>query len=102
MQIGTKQFQFDGHHVYVMGILNVTPDSFSDGGKFNHLDQALAHVEEMVAQGADIIDIGGESTRPGNKKLTVEEEIERVTGIIGHLQGTRYGRRTVCRCRHGK
>ena len=44
MQIGTKQFQFDGHHVYVMGILNVTPDSFSDGGKFNHLDQALAHV----------------------------------------------------------
>ena len=50
MQIGTKQFQFDGHHVYVMGILNVTPDSFSDGGKFNHLDQALAHVEEMVAR----------------------------------------------------
>ena len=46
MQIGTKQFQFDGHHVYVMGILNVTPDSFSDGGKFNHLDQALAHVED--------------------------------------------------------
>ena len=43
MQIGTKQFQFDGHHVYVMGILNVTPDSFSDGGKFNHLDRALAH-----------------------------------------------------------
>ena len=57
MQIGTKQFQFDGHHVYVMGILNVTPDSFSDGGKFNHLDQALAHVEEMVAQGADIYNI---------------------------------------------
>lgn len=82
MQIGTKQFQFDGHHVYVMGILNVTPDSFSDGGKFNHLDQALAHVEEMVAQGADIIDIGGESTRPGYQKITVEEEIERVTEVI--------------------
>lgn len=82
MQIGTKQFQFDGHHVYVMGILNVTPDSFSDGGKFNHLDQALAHVEEMVAQGADIIDIGGESTRPSYQKITVEEEIERVTEVI--------------------
>lgn len=82
MQIGTKQYQFDGHHVYVMGILNVTPDSFSDGGKFNHLDQALAHVEEMVAQGADIIDIGGESTRPGYQKITVEEEIERVTEVI--------------------
>ena len=82
MQIGTKQYQFDGHHIYVMGILNVTPDSFSDGGKFNHLDQALAHVEEMVAQGADIIDIGGESTRPGYQKITVEEEIERVTEVI--------------------
>ena len=82
MQIGTKQFQFDGHHVYVMGILNVTPDSFSDGGKFNHLDQVLAHVEKMVAQGADIIDIGGESTRPGYQKITVEEEIERVTEVI--------------------
>lgn len=86
MKIGTKQFQFDGNHVYVMGILNVTPDSFSDGGKFNHLDQALAHVEEMIAQGADIIDIGGESTRPGYQKISVEEEIERVTEVIRNVK----------------
>lgn len=67
---------------YIMGILNVTPDSFSDGGKFNHLDQAIAHAKEMVEQGADIIDIGGESTRPGHKQVSVEEELNRVLPII--------------------
>lgn len=82
MKIGAKEFQFDGNHTYVMGILNVTPDSFSDGGKFNDRDRALYHVEEMVQQGADIIDVGGESTRPGYQKITVEEETERVTGMI--------------------
>ena len=82
MQIGTKQFQFDGHHVYVMGILNVTPDSFSDGGKFNTLDAALKHTEEMIRDGADVIDIGGESTRPGHVVISEEEEIARVTPVI--------------------
>lgn len=82
MKIGKREFLFDGSHVYLMGILNVTPDSFSDGGKFNDKDRALAHVEEMVAQGADIIDIGGESTRPGYQKISVEEEIDRVSQMI--------------------
>lgn len=82
MKIGNREFQFDGSHVYIMGILNVTPDSFSDGGKFNDREKALRHVEEMLRQGADIIDIGGESTRPGYQKISVEEEIRRVTEMI--------------------
>lgn len=61
-----------------MGILNVTPDSFSDGGKFNQIDAALKHAEEMIGDGADVIDIGGESTRPGYTKISDEEEIDRV------------------------
>jgi dihydropteroate synthase len=65
-----------------MGILNVTPDSFSDGGCFNQTDKALHHVEEMIEQGVDIIDVGGESTRPGYEKISVEEEIRRVTSTI--------------------
>ncbi|MGM0847013.1 MAG: dihydropteroate synthase [Bacillota bacterium] len=66
----------------VMGILNVTPDSFSDGGRFNALEEAVRRAEEMVKQGADIIDIGGESTRPGHEPVSEEEEIERVCPII--------------------
>ncbi|WKA54890.1 dihydropteroate synthase [Planococcus shixiaomingii] len=66
----------------VMGILNVTPDSFSDGGSYTALEQALAHVKQMVADGADIIDIGGESTRPGHTQISIEEEISRVVPII--------------------
>jgi dihydropteroate synthase len=66
----------------VMGILNVTPDSFSDGGRFNSLDKALKHAKKMVDEGADIIDIGGESTRPGAKSITSEEEIKRVLPIL--------------------
>lgn len=81
MQIGGREFQTEGH-TYVMGILNVTPDSFSDGGKWNEMDRALRHVEEMLEQGADIIDIGGESTRPGYTLLPEEEEIQRVTPVI--------------------
>lgn len=65
-----------------MGILNVNPDSFSDGGKYNNLDKALKHAVEMVENGADILDIGGESTRPGYIEITAEEEIERVAPII--------------------
>ncbi|MBP1592977.1 MAG: dihydropteroate synthase, partial [Oscillospiraceae bacterium] len=62
MIIGNKNFE---GHTYIMGILNVTPDSVSDGGKFNSIDAALKRTEQMIAEGADIIDIGGESTRPG-------------------------------------
>ena len=65
MKIGNRFFDTK-NHTYIMGILNVTPDSFSDGGKWNHMDEALKHTEAMIADGADIIDIGGESTRPGH------------------------------------
>lgn len=67
---------------YVMGILNVTPDSFSDGGKFNEVELAVEHAKEMVANGADIIDIGGESTRPGFAAVSAEEELKRVIPVI--------------------
>lgn len=69
----------------IMGILNVTPDSFSDGGQFLSLDHALAHAEQMIADGADIIDVGGESTRPGGEPVSVEEEIGRVVPVIEAL-----------------
>ena len=81
MKIGNKEFDLT-NHCYVMGILNVTPDSFSDGGKFNNLDAALKHTEEMIRDGADIIDVGGESTRPGHVVISEEEEIARVTPVI--------------------
>ena len=66
----------------VMGILNVTPDSFSDGGKFTHFEHALKQVESMIAAGAKIIDIGGESTRPGAKDVSEEDELERVIPVL--------------------
>lgn len=66
----------------VMGILNVTPDSFSDGGKFNEVEAAVERAKQMVAEGAKIIDIGGESTRPGYTRITDEEEIARVVPVI--------------------
>lgn len=81
MKIGQREFQ-DSGHTYVMGILNVTPDSFSDGGKYTEMDQALRHVEEMIGEGMDILDIGGESTRPGYTLLSDEEEISRVVPVI--------------------
>ena len=81
IKIGKREFQTEGH-TYVMGILNVTPDSFSDGGKWNDRDNALRHVESMLAEGADIIDVGGESTRPGYTMLSDEEEIARVAPVI--------------------
>lgn len=86
MMIGAKEFDFSKPHTYVMGILNVTPDSFSDGGKFNEKDAALKHVEEMIGQGVDMIDVGGESTRPGYIKISVDEEIERVTSVIEEIK----------------
>ena len=81
MIIGNRTFDTE-HKTYIMGILNVTPDSFSDGGKFNQLDAALCHAEEMIADGADLIDIGGESTRPGHTVIPDQEEIERVAPVI--------------------
>ena len=80
MIIGGREF--DSSHTHIMGILNVTPDSFSDGGKFNNRDAALRHAVQMIEEGADIIDIGGESARPGYVKISDEEEIERVCPII--------------------
>ena len=75
-----------GQRTLVMGILNVTPDSFSDGGEFFSLNNALAHAEQMIAEGADIIDVGGESTRPGGAAiLSAAEELERVLPVIEQL-----------------
>lgn len=70
----------------IMGILNVTPDSFSDGGKYIRIDDALKRVESIVMEGADIVDIGGESTRPGAKKIGIDEEIERVVPVIERVK----------------
>ena len=75
-----------GKRTLVMGILNVTPDSFSDGGEFFSLDKAIAHAEQMIAEGADILDVGGESTRPGDTAIvSAEEEIKRVVPVIAEL-----------------
>ena len=71
-----------GERTLVMGILNVTPDSFSDGGRYNNLDSAMKQAEKLISEGADIIDVGGESTRPGHIQITSEEEISRVVPII--------------------
>ena len=70
---------------HVMGILNVTPDSFSDGGKYNQKDQAVVCALQMIADGATVVDIGGESTRPGASPVTVEEEIRRVVPVVAEL-----------------
>ena len=82
LHIGKRNFDLACGRVYIMGILNVTPDSFSDGGKFQTMDTALHHVEKMVRDGADIIDIGGESTRPGYVHIEEAEEIERVAEVL--------------------
>lgn len=75
-----------GKKTYIMGILNVTPDSFSDGGNYTELEKALNHAREMIEQGADIIDLGGESTRPGHKKVEADEELKRVIPIVKSLK----------------
>lgn len=85
MQIGGKTFDI-GHRTYIMGILNVTPDSFSDGGRFQNGDEALRHAQKMIENGADILDVGGESTRPGYVRISEEEEIARVAPVIGSLK----------------
>ena len=85
MRIGSREFD-TAHHTYIMGILNVTPDSFSDGGRYNGLDAALAHAEQMIREGADILDVGGESTRLGHTRISDEEEISRVAPVIEALK----------------
>ena len=87
---GSFQFDLSGplnKGPLVMGIVNVTPDSFFDGGKHLHCDAALAHAQQLIAEGADILDIGGESTRPGAKPVSVQEELDRVLPIIEGLHG---------------
>ena len=85
MNIGNREFDVK-NRTYIMGILNVTPDSFSDGGKWNSMDHALKHAETMIAEGADILDVGGESTRPGHTPVSAEEEAARVVPIIESLR----------------
>lgn len=81
MKIGNRLFDVE-NDCYVMGILNVTPDSFSDGGKWNNLEAARQHTAQMIQEGASIIDVGGESTRPGHVQISVQEEIDRVLPVI--------------------
>lgn len=81
MKIGNKEFKI-GERTYIMGILNVTPDSFSDGGKYNEVSVAVKRAEELINAGADIIDIGGESTKPNFEAVDVKDEIDRVIPII--------------------
>ncbi len=85
MQIGNHDFRI-GERTYIMGILNVTPDSFSDGGAHHTVEKAVNHAMAMVAEGADIIDIGGESTRPGYTPVDADEELARVLPVINALQ----------------
>lgn len=83
-KIGTCELPIN-EKTLIMGILNITPDSFSDGGKFNNIEVAVKRAKELVEHGADIIDIGGESTRPGYTQISVEEEIKRVVPVIEAL-----------------
>lgn len=77
-----KEFFWEKNKIYLMGIVNVTPDSFSDGGKYNNTKKAFSHAKKLIKEGADIIDIGGESTRPGAKEVNTREEIKRVIPVI--------------------
>lgn len=85
MQLISKGLRLSLDRPHVMGILNVTPDSFSDGGNFNQLERAMTHARQMVADGATLIDIGGESTRPGAPDVSEQEELDRVLPIVERL-----------------
>ncbi len=80
-----REIKLKKEKTYIMGILNITPDSFSDGGKYLSIDAALKRVDEMLMEGADFIDIGGESTRPGSERVTLSEELKRVIPIISEI-----------------
>lgn len=79
-------FELPAGRPCIMGILNVTPDSFSDGGQFSALDKALSHAERMMSDGADLIDVGGESTRPGHEGVSAEDELARILPVVRGLQ----------------
>lgn len=85
MIIGNREFA-DSGKTYIMGILNVTPDSFSDGGRYNDISAALRHAEQMIDSGADIIDVGGESTRPGYETVGEDEELRRIIPVITEIK----------------
>lgn len=85
MYLTARDLNLDLSHPQVMGILNVTPDSFSDGGRHNNLDKALQHVQLMLSAGATLIDIGGESTRPGAAEVSEQEELDRVVPVVEAL-----------------
>jgi len=84
-QTSERTFDF-GEKTLVMGILNITPDSFSDGGNFVKIESALRQAEQMIEEGADILDVGGESTRPGSVRVTSDEEIQRVVPVIEEIK----------------
>ncbi len=84
MKIGSREFSFN--HPAVMGILNITPDSFSDGGKFLSKESALEHALQLIDEGADILDIGGESSRPGSEPVLADEEISRIVPVISAIR----------------
>ncbi len=84
MKIGKKVFRW-GERTYIMGVLNVTPDSFSDGGRYLDPERAVERALEMQAQGADIIDVGGESTRPGSERIGADEELKRVKPVLEEI-----------------
>ncbi len=86
LQCGRFRLALTRRRPLVMGILNVTPDSFSDGGRYHSLDAALTHAEVMIAEGVDIIDIGGESSRPGSQPLSLQEELDRVMPLVFGLR----------------
>ena len=79
-------FTLDKDKYHIMGILNVTPDSFFDGGKYSSLDKIMFRVNEMINEGADIIDIGGESSRPGSERISIQEEIDRILPVVSKIR----------------
>jgi dihydropteroate synthase len=79
-------FNLEQDKRYVMGILNVTPDSFFDGGKYATLDKVMIRVDEMIAEGVDIIDIGGESSRPGSDRISIQEELDRILPVVSKIR----------------
>ena len=85
MLIGNREFDTK-NRCYIMAILNVTPDSFSDGGHWLEIDEALRHTANMISYGADIIDVGGKSTRPGHKSITIQEEIDRAIPVVDAIR----------------
>lgn len=89
LRLGAHTLSFTGDRPRIMGILNVTPDSFSDGGRYQDVDRAMARAFELAADGADIVDIGGESTRPGSHGVSTEEELARVIPVIEGLLAAR-------------